>query len=380
MQSIFLCQLSQLSQILRRQMPLFSVSKKLSVPTLALLLTITVAGPAKAQAQPQAAAASTDDLITISAVGDIMMGTTYPSNLLPADQGKSLFREMSPYMQNSDIRFGNFEGTLFDGPPQPDGKAPGPKRYLFKSPTTYVERLTEAKFNVVSLANNHAKDFGQAGLQSTKDILSLAGIQWSAKDGGVAHFNIRGVSVALIATDFYPGFRSLTQPERMLKEIAELKKKFQVVIVSAHAGAEGPGAQTTPNKAEIYLGENRGNSVAFARSAIDAGADLLIMHGPHVPRGLEVYRNRLVIYSLGNFATGAGIDVSGIAGLAPLINVQIDGQGHFVQAQIHSFIQDRRRGTVLDPKAQALQLMKKVSSVDFPDSSPSFSEDGLLTP
>ncbi len=362
MQNIFLRQLSHLSP-----------STKLAFAALTVVVVTSLAGSSSAQAQ-------VPDLITISAVGDIMMGTTFPSNLLPADQGKSLFRAVAPDMQESDIRFGNFEGTLFDGPPQPDGKATGPKRYLFKTPVTYVERLTEAKFNVVSLANNHAKDFGQAGLQSTKDVLSLAGIQWSAKDGGVAKFSVRGTSIALIATDFYPGSRSITQPERTLAEISGLKKKFDVVIVSAHVGAEGPGAQNTPNRNEIYLGENRGNSIAFARAAVDAGADLIVMHGPHVPRGLEVYRDRLVIYSLGNFATGAGIDVSGIAGIAPLINVQIDREGRFAQGQLISFIQDRQRGTVHDAKQRALHLIEQVSANDFPSSSPRFSEDGHLTP
>lgn len=313
---------------------------------------------------------------TISAVGDIMMGTTYPSNRLPQDSGASYFREASRYLQASDIRFGNFEGTFFSGPTQPDGKAGGPNRYLFQTPVEYVNRLTDAGFNVVSLANNHAKDFGQAGLTSTKSTLTRAGIQFSSKDGEVAEFNINGISVALIATDFKPGPRDITQPSSIFTEIRRLKQLYQVVIVSAHVGAEGVGAERTPDREEIFLGEDRGNSVAFSHGCIEAGADVLIMHGPHVPRGLEVYRDRIVIYSLGNFATGAGISLGGLASVAPLVRVQIGADGRFMRGQVFSFMQVREQGTILDPQKRAQTLMQSLSQRDFPSTAPQFKDNG----
>lgn len=256
--------------------------------------------------------------VTVSAVGDIMMGTDYPSaaGLVDID----FFKSVRSYMSSSDIRFGNLEGTLYDGPQNPDGKAPGKNRYAFRTPTSMVTHLQEAGFNVMSLANNHARDFGKKGLQSTKNTLSGAGIQYSSKDGGeVATFNIQGTTVALIALDFYSGNRSLTNPDATYAEIAQLKQQYSIVIVSVHAGAEGFGAEHVSNRNEIFLGENRGNSVKFAHAAIDSGADLLLMHGPHVPRGLEVYQGRLIAYSLGNFVTGSGISINGIAGLAPML-------------------------------------------------------------
>ena len=79
--------------------------------------------------------ASARDLISIAAVGDILMATTYPSNALPENDGKNLFEPALSWLKSSDVRFGNFEGTFFDGPPQSDGKTPGPNRWLFKTPT-----------------------------------------------------------------------------------------------------------------------------------------------------------------------------------------------------------------------------------------------------
>lgn len=318
--------------------------------------------------------------ITISAVGDIMMGTNYPSDTLPSDEGRSLFRHAAEYIRASDIRFGNFEGTFLDGEKGADGKRGGPNRYLFRTPTRYVERLQEAGFNVMSLANNHIKDMGKVGIVSTKETLKRAGIRYSSKDGEVATFEIQGIKVALIAGDYYRGGRSMVQPGPFLDEIRKLKERFHVVIVSLHAGGEGGSADRVRPGREVFLGEDRGDSIGFARSAVDVGADLVLMHGPHVPRGLEIYRERLIAYSLGNFATGRGISIAGKAGLAPVLRVKMDASGRFLQGHIASFRQDRSKGTYFDPKESAFVLIKSLSELDFPNSMPRFSSNGFFGP
>jgi poly-gamma-glutamate capsule biosynthesis protein CapA/YwtB (metallophosphatase superfamily) len=319
------------------------------------------------------------DFISVTAVGDVMMGTTYPSNALPENNGKGLFSPALQWLQASDIRFGNFEGTFFDGGPQADGKTPGPNRFLFKSPTSMVSALSEGQFNVVSLSNNHAHDFGRAGLNSTKETLKNAGIQFSSKDGEVANFRIDETDVALIAVDFYKAPRSITEPASTYLEISKLKQQGKLVIVSAHAGGEGDEAIQITFGKEIFLGENRGDSVGFARAAIDNGADLILMAGPHVPRGMEVYKGRLVAYSLGNFMTGKGISLSGYAKVAPLLRVQIAKDGEFKRGQIVSFIQGRDPQRIeIDKQATALKMMKKLSHDQFPDSLLSFADDGML--
>lgn len=328
-----------------------------------------------ANGQLQRLARGSGDFITVSAVGDIMMGTTSPYNRLPRDEGRSYFHQARSYMAVSDIRFGNLEGTLFDGPDQPDGKTPGPNRFLFRTPVSYVERLVEAGFNVMSLANNHSRDFGQAGVQSTKSTLRAAGIQYSSKDGEVATFDVRGTKVALIAADYYTGVRSVTKPQSLVREIARLRTKYHIIIVSAHIGGEDSKAMHVRDADEIYLGENRGNPVAFSRSAIDAGADLLLMHGPHMPRGLEIYRDRLIVHSLGNFATGEGILTTFAAGLAPLLTVKLELDGSVIDGEIVSFKQNDSK-TLLDPKEEAALMIRNLTRADFPATLVAFDGNG----
>lgn len=316
--------------------------------------------------------------LTVAAVGDIMMGTDYPDGSHVVD--RDFFQLVRPILRGSDLRFGNFEGTLYDGPQNADGKPGGPNRYIFRTPTAMVSHLKNAGFNVMSLANNHAKDFGRRGLESTKKTLAAAGIKYSSKDGEVARLQIDGQQVAVIATDFYPGRRSITAPESTYAEITALKRQGNLVIVSSHAGGEGFGAEHTPNRSEIFLGENRGNSIAFAHRAIDFGADLVLMHGPHVPRGLEVYKGHLIAYSLGNFLTEQGISIGGNSGLAPLLEVELDANGIFRTGKITSFQQIRGRSVSIDPNRRAFHLMNQVSSSDFPFSKPNFAADGSLSP
>lgn len=310
-----------------------------------------------------------------------MMGTNYPEETLPRNDGRDLFKYSKERIQSADIRFGNFEGTFFDGEKGLSGKSEGANRYLFRTPTRYGQWLAEAGFNVVSLANNHALDFGPEGILSTKETLRQNNIQYSSKHGGeVATFNIRGTRIALIACDYYRGPRSLTTPEKTYQEIRQLRSRYDIVIVSAHAGSEGKGAAILSFVNEIFMGENRGNSVEFARQAIDAGAGLILMHGPHVPRAMEIYKGHLIAYSLGNFLTERGISVQGIAGLAPLIKVDLDRKGKFLRGFLTPFRQIRGYGTIYDKNNSVLQFIQERSTLDFPESAPHFTDEGFFYP
>lgn len=325
------------------------------------------------------AVAAPDD-ISITAVGDVMIGTNFPEeDMLPANDGIGLFDPARQWIEASDIRFANLEGTLFDGPPQADGKKPGPNRYLFRTPTRMGERLVEAGFNVISLANNHVRDFGKAGMESTKATLRSLGLQYSTKAGDVALISAKGHNIALIATDFYAGTRSITQPQPVYDEIRKLKSQGYVVIVSSHAGGEGTTLLTFGK--EIYLGENRGDSIAFARAAIDAGAATVMMHGPHVPRAIELYKNKLIVYSLGNFVTGRGINTNGVSGQAPLVRYQIKFDGQFVGGQIVSFIQKKSPHRIeIDKQAGALRTIYEMTQEQFGGGGLKFEKNGMIMP
>lgn len=346
--------------------------KKAIRPLLTLTLGLVIGTSAFAQ--------KGEDLISISAVGDIMMGTDYPEVKLPPNDGQRMFMNVREYISAADVRFGNVEGTLYDGEPGAGAKRPGPNRYLFRSPTRYVNLLRDAGFNMVSLANNHINDLGREGAISTKNTLQSANILYSSKDGEVAEMTVRGTRIAMIATDFYSGKRSVSNPEATYKEIQALKKRVDIVIVSAHVGAEGRGAQNLTFQTEIFLGENRGDSVKFAREAVNHGADLIIMHGPHVPRGMEVYRGRLIAYSLGNFATMSGISINGANGYAPILRAQLARDGRFMKGHLASFTQVRPDQIRFDAEDKAGRMIRELSIQQLGATAPQFFDKGFFAP
>lgn len=317
------------------------------------------------------------DRITIAAVGDVMMGSDYPAPRLPPKSGAELLREAAPYFLKADIAMANLEGTLCTGG-IPDKEPKEGEVYAFRTPPEFAANLKEAGIGMVSLANNHALDFGQYGHSLTKKTLMDAGIAFSSKEGEVAEFNIRGIKVGIISLSFGNPPRSIVYPKQALNEIAEAAKKYDILILSIHAGGEGRKAMHITGSPEIFMNEPRGDLVRFAHDAIDRGAALVIAHGPHVPRAMEIYRGRLIACSLGNFCTYGGINVSRENGYAPLLVAELDRTGAFVGGRIESFMQKPLQGPRRDPQKRAFHLIKELTRSDFPGSGPVFNEEGDL--
>jgi poly-gamma-glutamate capsule biosynthesis protein CapA/YwtB (metallophosphatase superfamily) len=318
--------------------------------------------------------------ISVAAVGDMMIGTDYPENHLPDDDGVGFLAGVTPWLWPADLAFGNLEGVLVDGG-EPGKKCSNPKAcYLFRSPTRYAFHYRAAGFDVLSLANNHARDFGEEGRTATMQALAAAGIRHSGREGDFASFEVRGLSVAVLAY-------AVTKNSNMLLDYAlseQTVRKFadthDIVIVSFHGGAEGRDVTHLPFADEEYYGEPRGDVVRFARMVVDAGADLVIGHGPHVVRAMERYNDRLIAYSLGNFATYYGISVAGIKGVAPILIATLDDEGRFVDGEIISTHQLRPAGPTLDPQGRALRLIRGLSIEDFGNPGLTFHPDGRITP
>jgi poly-gamma-glutamate capsule biosynthesis protein CapA/YwtB (metallophosphatase superfamily) len=317
--------------------------------------------------------------LSIAAVGDIMLGTDYPQNTLPDDDGVSFLAHVTPTLRAADIAFGNLEGVLMDGGEAVKQCKPGQACYVFRTPTRYVNYLREAGFDVMSLANNHASDFGEAGRESTMRALDAAGILHSGRDGDVASWTAQGLQVAMIAFAPNVGAHQLNNLDRGRSLVAALAARHDVVIVSFHGGAEGEGAEHLPFTREFFHDEDRGDVVEFAHAMIDAGADLVLGHGPHVVRPLELYRERLIAYSLGNFATYYGISVADAGGLAPILLATVDERGRFIDGRIESTIQIRPGGPQLDPESRVLQLMRSLSESAFPHGGLHLGADGKLS-
>jgi hypothetical protein len=322
------------------------------------------------------------DTISIAAVGDIMLGTSYPSKYtLPPDSAKSSFNAVLNELRSADVTFGNLEGTLLDKGSPARYKKNLAIAYFFKMPTSYVSVLKDVGFDVVSLANNHSGDFGDEGRASTAKTLDSAGINYG---GLLSHptavFKLNDITYGFCA--FAPNANSL--PILDLKNeaqvIADLKKQVDIVIVSFHGGAEGAAYEHVPLKGESYLGQKRGDVRAFAHTAIDAGADVVFGNGPHVSRAMENYKKHLIAYSLGNFCTYKSVSVDGVCGLSPLLKVNLNKKGEFLNGQIIALKQTHLNGLQRDSLNKVITRIQLLTKTDFPDSGLTIDDDGKITP
>lgn len=317
--------------------------------------------------------------IELAAVGDIMLGTDYPRNHLPPNDGMDLLAAMLPVLQRADIAFGNLEGTLLDGG-EPVKQCQNPERcYLFRSPARYAVTLRQAGFDVLSLANNHARDFGEEGRSASMQALQQAGIQHSGRIGDIASWTVKGLRIALIAFAPFKNSHDMLDVSAAQALVARIKAEHDIVLISFHGGAEGLDALRIPFAREFYYGEDRGDVVEFAHAVIDAGADVVLGHGPHVPRALELYQGRLIAYSLGNFCTYYGISVAGPKGLAPVLEITIKENGEFAGGRIISARQQRPLGPQPDASHAAAKLIKRLTEQDFPDTPLSVDATGIIT-
>ncbi len=318
--------------------------------------------------------------ITIAAVGDMMLGTDFPENHLPDDDGESFLADVTPFLESVDIAIGNLEGVLVDGG-EPVKTCSNPQAcYLFRSPTRYAEHLVNAGFDVMSVANNHARDFGEAGRTETMHTLADAEILHSGRVGDFATLEVEGLSVAFLAYAVTRNSNMMLDYTYAEETVARFAESHDIVIVSFHGGAEGRDVTHIPFDEEEYYGEPRGDVVRFARMVVDAGADFVFGHGPHVVRGAERYEDRFIAYSLGNFATYYGISVAGIKGVAPILIVTLDGEGKFIEGEIVSTEQIRPAGPSIDEGGRALSMMRALSVQDFGEPGLLFQTDGKIVP
>jgi hypothetical protein len=315
--------------------------------------------------------------LSIATVGDIMLGTDYPQDRLPPSELR-LLEPVASTLQQVDIAFGNLEGVLQDGGEARKQCSNPAHCYLFRTPSHFVQQLKEAGFDAMTLANNHARDFGEEGRSNSMAVLAATGIRHSGRDGDYASWDVKGKKVALIAFAPFAGANNMLDPELVQERILELDRRHDIVLVSFHGGAEGADVARVPFATEYYHGENRGDVVEFARLAVEAGADLVIGHGPHVPRALELYHERLIAYSLGNFATYWGIKVSGDNGLAPILTVDLAEDGRFLSGKIISARQIRPAGPLIDDEHAAARMMRKLTLADFPDTPLIIDERGKI--
>ncbi|MBI1227709.1 MAG: CapA family protein [Bacteroidetes bacterium] len=320
--------------------------------------------------------------VSVIGVGDMMLGTNYPSKVyLPSNGGLDLLSDVRAILTDADVTFGNMEGTMFDGEGTPKTCRDSSKCYVFRSPASYVRHFDDAGFDVVSIANNHSGDFGLSGRKGTKAVLKNAGISFAGLEGTdeTAIFERNGLKFGFCAFAPNSGTCDLRKLARAKAIVASLDTICDIVIVSFHGGAEGADHQHVTKQTEIFLGEDRGNVNAFAHAVIDAGADIVFGHGPHVTRAIELYKDRFIAYSLGNFCTYGRFSLSGPAGIAPIIKVYTNEKGEFEKGEITAIYQQKTHGPKIDPQKRVIAKVKELTRTDFPDSGLEISTEGLIS-
>ena len=319
------------------------------------------------------------DTLTIAMTGDIMMGTTYPSVQLPANDGNDLFKDTKAILQHADITVGNLEGAICDGGSSTKGS--GPNVYAFRMPTSYARHLKDAGYDFLSMANNHANDFGSTGIESSEKCLREQGIKFSGIKGHVesAVINRKGLRIGFCAFGHNSYTLEHTNLQLVKRILDDLKKKSDIIVVSFHGGAEGRSKSHLPYGTEIFLGEDRGSLRDLAHFCIDNGADVVYGHGPHVVRAIEVYKGRFIDYSLGNFCTPYGMSLTGISAYAPVVKITIDKNGKFLKGRIHSFTQIKGVGPRLNASNDVAREIKQLSEADVPNSEACIDSKGNIT-
>ena len=322
---------------------------------------------------PEARRSSATKPVSIAAVGDIMMGSS--DHGLPPDGGAGSFASVGGLLQG-DIVFGNLEGPLTDASAGSKCGTDSTSCFAFRTPPSYAAHLKAAGFDVVSVANNHAFDFGAQGVADTLDALAGAGIEATGAAGTTAVVEANGTLVAFVGFSSYEGADPLLDLDAAARRIAEAAAEADVVVATMHGGAEGSDAQHQPEGPETYLGEQRGDLRAFARATIDAGADLVIGHGPHVLRGLELYKGRLVAYSLGNFVGYEAFSLSGPLSVSAVLQVRVAADGRFMDGRLLP-VQLVGAGTPA-PGGNAVAMVDALSAEDFGARAVRLSPEGVL--
>ena len=326
---------------------------------------------------PQTFDTREDASLRIRAVGDLMIGTSFPRGYLPPNGGKDTFTDVAASLIDADLTFGNLEGPLCDS-----GKSTKCEKikncYAFRSPTSYKEIFRDAGFDMLSTANNHASDFGRTCQLTTESTLDSVGIAHSGRPGDIAYRTVNGLRVAMIGFHTSPSGHHLNNHRKAKELVQALSQQNDLVIVSFHGGAEGEKALHLPKGRETFYGEDRGDLRTFARIVIDAGADVVLGHGPHVLRGMEIYNDRLIAYSLGNFATYGRFSLRGNKGIGVILEVSVDSSGAFLGGKLISTKQKGRGIPVLDPENHAVNLIRKLSQDDFDGTGILVAQDGSI--
>nr|WP_256413426.1 CapA family protein [Frigoribacterium sp. CFBP 8766] len=319
--------------------------------------------------------AAVEGQVSIGAVGDVLMHDV--GHRVPADGGASHLDEVRPWF-TEDLVTGNLEQVIADDTGF-DKCAAGSDCLAFRSDPGTAAHL--AGFDLMNMANNHTGDFGPAGYRETREALAGQGIAAVGERDEIVCTRIGGTVVAVVGFAPYAGTNRVTDLRHVRKVVAAASAAADVVVVHGHMGAEGPDANVVRPGPEQMFGEDRGDPVAFAHAAVDAGADLVVGHGPHSLRAAEFRDGKLIAYSLGNFGGGGVFGAEEATRHGVHLDVVLDADGSFVRGQLRSARFDFADGRpVPDPAGKAADLVREFGERDLPTTAPLIGPDGELSP
>jgi poly-gamma-glutamate capsule biosynthesis protein CapA/YwtB (metallophosphatase superfamily) len=331
-----------------------------------------VPAPSGSSAAPDAGAQ-----LRMSAVGDVIMGAA--PNGLPPNNGHGFFDDVAPNL-HADLQMANLEQPLTDDTGVGKcGANAGTTCFQFRSPPSYAGVLKEAGFALVNLANNHAYDFGPAGHQNTRKALDDAGVRYTGPPGMITVVTVQGIKVAVVGFAPYPWANDLVNIAKGQELVRQAKAQVDLVVIQVHMGGEGADKTHVKPGTEMFLGENRGDPIAFSHGMIDAGADLIIGHSPHVMRAMEFYKGKLIAYSLGNFAGYHALGYTGTVGITGILRVTLRKDGTFVDGKLVPTHMVAPGAPRMDPQKQAISLVSGLCKADFPTTGAHLASDGTVT-
>lgn len=278
-------------------------------------------------------------------------------------------------LRSADITLGNLEGTLSTGGVSKCASLATSACFGFQAPPSYAGALRNLGFDLVNQANNHSMDFGVAGRAQTVAALHHAGIAHTGFPGEITYLRANGIRVAFLGFAPYPYDASLLDVAGAQALVRRARQHAAVVVVIMHAGAEGANQLHTPPGTQYYLGENRGNARAFAHAVINAGASIVLGSGPHVIRGVERYRGRLIAYSLGDFVGYHTLAAGGVLGDSAILRTTLAPGGRVLAAR---WISVTLVGGLPRPDRTyaSAKLLRRLSAQDFPSDHWNIRPDG----
>ncbi|MFM8839645.1 MAG: CapA family protein [bacterium] len=321
----------------------------------------------QAKEQSQKAATEAEEII-ITAVGDIMMGTNYPNESTMPPRDAQLLKPVTDALRKGDVIFGNLEGPVLDSGGIPKSCSDPSTCYVFRQPSYFVQELKEAGFNMLSIANNHVGDLGEPGRLNTISVLKKQDIRFAGQTSCPWDtLRVKGLLIGLTAFAPNKGCLDINDKQEIQKVVKKLDSFCDIVIVSFHGGAEGQSHTHVPRKHELFLGQDRGDVHAFARQAIDAGADIVLGHGPHITRAIDLYKGRFIAYSMGNFCTYEKFNIKGISGMAPIFALRLTSKGEFIDGSVTPTRQFGRGGPVIDEENTVIEEINQLTKEDIPE-------------